>query len=193
MPIEIEKKYRLTRGQKETLSLRLAEVGATRKGAEEFEENVIYTGPGLDPRRRVLRLRRTDARATFTYKERRATESAIKHQREEETEVSDPAALASILDALGYRPALVYEKRRATWHAAGAEVVLDELPFGTFVEIEGEEESILKAEELLGLSSAEAEHASYPELTARLGKNNGGVFEARFTQGALDDGQGRGR
>ena len=129
----------------------------------------------------MLRLRRTDAgRAAFTYKERRATESAIKHQREEETEVSDPVALASILDALGYRPALVYEKRRATWHAAGAEIVLDELPFGTFVEIEGEEESILRAEELLGLSSAEAEHASYPELTARLGRDRDGVREARF-------------
>lgn len=180
MPIEIEKKYRLTRDGKERLSRRLEEVGATREGAEAFEENVIYAGPGLDPRSRVLRLRRTEARATFTYKERRATESAIKHQREEETEVGDPAALASILDALGYRPALVYEKRRTTWHTGGVEIVLDELPFGTFVEIEGAEESILRAEELLGLASAEAEHASYPELTARLGEDKGGVFEARF-------------
>ena len=180
MPIEIEKKYRLTSDQQESLSRRLEEVGATRKGAEECEEDVIYTGPGLDPRSRVLRLRRVGARATFTYKERYATESAVKRQREEETGVSDAAALASILDALGYAPALVYEKRRTTWHASGVEIVLDELPFGTFVEIEGEEESILKAEELLGLSSAEAEHASYPELTARLGKDNGGVKEARF-------------
>jgi adenylate cyclase, class 2 len=180
MPIEIEKKYRLARGQRDALLRRLDEVGATRKGAEEFEENVIYNGPGLDPRSRVLRLRRVGARATFTYKERYATESAVKRQREEETEVSDAAALASILDALGYAPALVYEKRRTTWHTGGVEVVVDELPFGTFVEIEGEEDAILKAEELLGLSAAEAEHASYPELTARLGRNNSGVIEARF-------------
>jgi adenylate cyclase class 2 len=180
MPIEIEKKYRLARGEKDALVRRLGEVGAARQGAEEFEENVIYTGPGLDPRRRVLRLRRTGARATFTFKERYATESAVKRQREEETEVSDADALASILDALGYAPALVYEKRRTTWHAEGVEIVVDELPFGTFVEIEGEEESILKAEELLGLSSAEAEHASYPELTSRLGRDRDGVREARF-------------
>ena len=145
-----------------------------------FEENVIYTGPGLDPRRRVLRLRRVDGRAVFTFKEREPTDEAIKHQREEETEVADADALAAILDALGYRPALVYEKRRATWRVAGAEVVLDELPFGLFVEIEGEEDAILAAEKLLGLESAQAEHAPYPELTLRHGTRRGGVVESRF-------------
>lgn len=179
MPIEIEKKYRLTREGKGALRRRLGEAGELVCG-EEFEENTLYAGHGLDPQSRVLRLRRVGGRAVFTYKEKDRTASAVKRQREEETEVADAGALAAILEALGYRPALVYEKRRETWRAAGAEVVLDELPFGLFVEIEGEEEAILRAEELLGLSAAEAEHASYPELTARLGRDRGGVREARF-------------
>ena len=180
MPIEIEKKYRVTAGRLGPLRRRLLEVGAEGPGSAEFEENVIYTGPGLDPARRVLRLRRKDGRAVFTFKERDTSGSAVKRQREEETDVSDAEALASILVALGYRPALVYEKRRETWRVAGAEVVLDELPFGLFVEIEGEEERILEVEKLLGLEDAEAEHAPYPELTLRHGVKRGDAFEARF-------------
>jgi adenylate cyclase class 2 len=180
MGIEIEKKYRLTREQSEAVRARLSEVGAVAEGGEEFEENTIYGGPGLDPRSRVLRLRRVGGRAVFTYKERGATASAVKRNREEETGVEDAGALAAILEALGYRPALVYEKRRSTWKVAGVEVVLDELPFGLFMEIEGEEDAIHEAERLLGVEGAEAEHAPYPELTAREGSEAGGVVEARF-------------
>lgn len=180
MPIEIEKKYRLTPERLEPLREKLEGVGADGRGSAEFEENVIYTGPGLDPARRVLRLRRKGERAVFTFKERDLSGSSIKRQREEETEVSDAGALASILEALGYRPVLVYEKRRETWHVAGAEVVIDELPFGLFVEIEGDETRIIEAEKLLGLDGAEAEHAPYPELTLRHGTKRGDVTESRF-------------
>src|SRR5256714_12654517 len=180
MGIEVEKKHRLTAEEGESLRCRLEEIGAEAEGGAECEENVVYTGPGLDPRRRVLRLRRKGGRALFTFKEREPSPAAVKRQREEETEVADASALASILEALGYRPALVYEKRRAVWRVAGAEVVLDELPFGLFVEIEGEEASILEAEKILKLETAAPEHAPYPELTLRHGKKNGDVVEARF-------------
>src|SRR5688572_26137354 len=188
MAIEIEKKYSLTPERIEPLRRRLVGAGASGGGAAEFEENVIYAGPGLDPARRVLRVRRKGARAVFTYKERDPGGSAVKRQREEETEVSDAGALASILEALGYRPALVYEKRRETWRLAGTEVVIDELPFGLFVEIEGDEEDILKAERLLGLEGDEGVQDSYPKLTERHGTDNGGVVEARFP-GASEEGR----
>ncbi|MGH9903100.1 MAG: class IV adenylate cyclase [Pyrinomonadaceae bacterium] len=177
--MEVEKKYRVVRERQELLRQRLAEVGASFVG-EEFEENTLYAGAGLDPRSRVLRLRRAAGRAVLTYKERFASASAIKRQREDETRVDDPDALASILGALGYEPALVYEKRRQTWRLAGVEVVIDELPFGSFVEIEGEESTIAAAEQLLDLSEAVAEHESYPELTVRYGEKRGSVTEARF-------------
>jgi len=180
MAFEIEKKYRLSPELVEPLRRRLREAGAEGEGGAEFEENMIYTGPGLDPRRRVLRLRRRGEQAIFTFKERDLSGSPIKRQREEETEVADADALASILEALGYRPVLIYEKRRETWRLGGAEVVLDELPFGLFVEIEGEEAAILEAERLLGLGDAEAEHAPYPELTLRHGTKRGDIVESRF-------------
>lgn len=179
MGVEIEKKYRLTRDEQERLKGRLLEIGAQSHG-EEFEENVLYAGNNLDVYRSVLRLRRTQTTATLTYKERFASDSAIKHQREDETRIEDAAAMHTILDALGYRPALVYEKRRATWRLMNAEIVVDELPFGFFVEIEGDEKTISEVERILNLSHAEAEHATYPQLAAQFGKKENDRIEARF-------------
>ncbi len=180
MGVEIEKKYRLTDEQREALTRRLPEVGA-RLEAEEFETNTLYAGNNLDTTRAVLRLRRVEGRAVLTYKEMSAVEeSDVKSRREDETEVADADALHAILDALGYKPQLVYEKRRATWHLGAAEVVLDELPFGLFMEIEGEEKAIRAAEELLNLTGAEGVAETYPQLAARHGAERNGIVEARF-------------
>jgi adenylate cyclase class 2 len=179
MGIEIEKKYRLTREQRAKLINRLAEVQAMPHG-KEFEENILYGGGRLDLQTEVLRLRRVDGRAVLTYKQRFAGTSDIRHNREEETVVEDAEALAAILEALGFAPALVYEKRRATWQVAGVEVALDELPFGLYLEIEGEEQAIREAETLLLLTGVEAEPDTYPELTRRHGEQHGNLIEARF-------------
>jgi adenylate cyclase class 2 len=179
MGIEIEKKYRLKREQLEPLVRRLRGAGALYV-CEEFEENVMYAGGGLDLSRQVLRLRRVGGRAVLTYKERFATEAAVKRHREDETSVDDAQALTSILDALGFKPTLVYEKRRATWRLKGTEVVLDELPFGLFAEIEGEEESINEVEQFLALTEAEPEMATYPELALQHGEKRGDMIESRF-------------
>ncbi len=185
MATEIEKKYRVTEAQIVALQARLAAVGVAARGVE-FEVNTLYAGAGLEPGRCVLRLRRVGGRAVLTYKERFASDAAIKRQREDESEVADADAIAAILDALGYKPALVYEKRRETWELAGAEIVLDELPFGWFVEIEGPEAAIIEAECMLDLIAAEVEHATYPDLTGRFGVMRGTVVEARFAEAQED-------
>lgn len=180
MGIEIEKKYRLSVEGRGRLERRLREVAAVPMG-EEFEDNTLYAGANLDSTRCVLRLRRVGDAAIFTYKERSVSDSAIRHQREDETRVEDAGALEAILDALGYRPALVYEKRRATWRVGAVELVIDELPFGLYLEIEGEEKEITGAEALLGLTETEAELETYPDLTRRYGEKRGDLIEARFS------------
>src|SRR5947209_1696027 len=179
MRIEIEKKYRLSKKQRELVMVRLKKIGAIFK-REEFEENTLYAGDGLDTHRSALRLRRIGKRATLTYKERFASASPIKLQREDETNISDPDAMESILDALGLTPALVYEKRRAIWKLGSAEIVVDELPFGLFMEIEGAAKVIQAVEHKLSLKNLRAEPATYPSLTKRHGKLSGNVVEARF-------------
>ena len=92
------------------------------------------------------------------------------------------ASAFSIAVSLGFTPALIYEKRRKSWKLNNTEVVLDELPFGRFMEIEGTAESIETVEALLSLKSSEVVDETYPALTARYGTNVDGVIEARFTK-----------
>jgi adenylate cyclase class 2 len=179
MPIEIEKKYRLTKKQREEILARLPRIGAKRKG-EEFEVNTLYDGDALDFGRSVLRLRRVGNRAVLTYKERFPTRSTIKHQREDETRVEDPKAMELILEAVGFSPALVYEKRRETWQLGKIEIVIDELPFGLFMEIEGPEQGIREVESKLAIKRLRSEPATYPQLALKHGVNHDGVTEARF-------------
>jgi adenylate cyclase class 2 len=99
---------------------------------------------------------------------------------EHETEIVNADAAARIITELGLEPKLVYEKRRKTWRVRSVEVLLDELPFGMFMEIEGSLTAIKEVEMLLGAEDLETEHETYPSLTARLGKQVGERIEARF-------------
>ena len=181
MSIEIEKKYRLTKKQREEVLLRLPAIGARRK-LTEFEVNTLYTGESLDLGRTVLRLRRIGKRGILTYKERFPTRSDIKHQREDETRVDDPDAMELILEALGFTAGLIYEKHRETWTLGKTEIVIDELPFGLFMEIEGAEQDIRNIESELAIKRLRTEPATYPQLTLKHGKDREGVIEARFSK-----------
>jgi len=182
MPIEIEKKYRLTQKQREEVLNRLPEIGATRKGVD-FEINTLYAGDSIDPEHAVLRLRRIGERGILTYKEGLPSSTPIKHRLEDETTVGDPDAMDAILESLGFNPTLVYEKRRETWVLGKTEVVIDELPFGLFMEIEGEEIAIREIEAKLAIKRLKAETSTYPSLAREHGIENQGVIESRFVEG----------
>ena len=179
MPIEIEKKYSLTADESTELVFKLDELNAQFIG-EGMEENIIYTGGFLRERQAVLRLRNVGDKTILTYKERLPTATDVKHQIEHETEVKDFTAASKIFDSLGFTRSLVYEKERRTWRLEDAEVVLDKLPFGLYMEIEGSVDAIRKVEKLLDIEDLPAVHETYPQLTAKLGKQNGQTIEARF-------------
>jgi adenylate cyclase class 2 len=181
MPIEIEKKYRLNQKQRLAIERRLRKVGGVAH-AVEHEENTLYRGGRLDFGGCALRLRRVGRRALLTFKQRLPSNSPIKHQREEETEVADADKAGAILQSLGFQPALVYEKRRRRWKLGKAEVVIDELPFGLFMEIEASEKEIARIEKEIGAEDLPAVIETYPTLTAKRGKERNGVIEARFTR-----------
>jgi adenylate cyclase class 2 len=189
MPVEIEKKYRLTKRQREAIIRRLLKLGASPEDAE-FEENTIYRGGRIDLGGCSLRLRRVNGRALLTFKQHFPGKSPIKHQREEETEVADAGAIAAILRSLEFSPALVYEKRRVRWNVGKAEIAMDELPFGLFMEIEGSEKEIARVEKLLEAEAVPAVMETYPALTAQLGRKRGAVTEARFARSARDRARG---
>ena len=179
MPIEIEKKYRLTRRQADTLAARLDTIGAESSNSD-FEINTLYTSQSLELDGAILRLRRIGKRAILTFKKRFPSNSSIKRQLEEETSVEDADAMERILDRLGFKPSLVYEKRRRTWKYHSTEIAIDELPFGWFMEIEGDEDDIVAVEHAIAVEGLTAEEATYPALTRQHGKPVGDQIEARF-------------
>lgn len=181
MAIEIEKKYRIDKKALVDMTARLGELGADF-AYETFEENYLHKGGLLDGRAAVLRLRKTDSRTTLTYKEKVSTEGEFKHQIEFETDVSNVEATESIIEKLGYKLSVIYEKHRKAWHFNKVEVVLDELPFGYYMEIEGEIEDILSVEKLLGADVFEPETRGYPRLSLKYGKLVDGITESRFAK-----------
>ena len=188
MPIEIEKKYRLTKQQRRSIEKKLRELGVVPREVE-FEENIVYGGGRLDLGGCALRLRRVNNRATLTFKQRFPSKSSIKYQQEEETIVANPDAAHAIISALGFRVGLVYEKRRVRWDVGKAALVIDELPFGLFMEIEASEREIKRVEKLLAAETLPPVMETYPSLTVRLGKQRKGIFEARFKSEAGPSGR----
>jgi adenylate cyclase class 2 len=177
--IETEKKYRLDAKQFAKLPERLKKLGAVFED-EVFEENYLHRGGVLDNRDAVLRLRKTGDKTTLTYKESLPSVRDVKHKTEFETVVSDVNEMEEIIRTLGYRLSIVYEKRRRTWHLGKVEIVLDELPFGLYMEIEGTPRSIANTEKKLGIKKQALELRGYPRLTIKYGRMRKGVMEARF-------------
>jgi adenylate cyclase class 2 len=180
MATELEKKYRLNEVSYAELIERLRASGAAFEG-EDVETNTIYSLAELTGRQGILRVRQTQARTIFTFKRRVASESDVKQQIEHETEVADAEAITAIIEELGLVPHVIYEKRRKTWSLPDAEVVLDELPFGLFMEIEGTVESIARTESVLRIENLPSEPRTYPQMTAEYGVRKGERIEARFT------------
>lgn len=180
--IEVEKKYRLDKARRAQVINELKEVGAQFQ-SDEDEENIIYGGGTLDTQGAVLRIRITNAKSTLTFKRRLDDSFGAKTQLEHETVFENAAELQEILRNLGLEPRVVYEKRRATWKFRETEVVLDELPFGDYMEIEGSLMAIREAEMFLDIEDLEVEQETYPRLTMRLGVRRGNVIESRLETG----------
>jgi adenylate cyclase, class 2 len=148
----------------------LQTLGATQTAARVYERNVRYEDAtnSLSPSDRVLRLR-TDSRVRLTYKEPLSVAQGDIYSRTElEVTISDFETMDLLLQRLGFHPAWIYDKYRTTYELTGCEVVLDELPFGQFVEIEGEADQIETVMGALGLNTARRIPASYSVLFFRL-------------------------
>jgi adenylate cyclase, class 2 len=187
MAIEIEKKFHLKPGQAEKIIRRLKKLGAEYKG-KFLERNYLHKGGVLDGKAAFLRLRKINKTAVLTYKEqvvgknKNSTDSDIKQKLEFETSVGNVAEMEAIIEKLGYKLTLYYEKKRKVYHLPGAEVVIDELPFGVYMEIEGSEKTIAKIEKLLEMPDLVPEPMGYPGLTVKHGKLIKGVHQARFVK-----------
>ena len=132
-----------------------------------FESNLVLDTPerALFHRGELLRLRWGKGdKLTFKAPCPETGNSMIKVMEELETGVADLSVLTTILHRLGFTRELRYEKFRSKWTFGAALICLDILPFGHFVEIEGEEENIVETATVLGLSLDSARRANYHTL-----------------------------
>lgn len=125
---------------------------------------------------RLLRLRR-DRRSYLTYKDNTHVEGGALRRREIELLVDDFDTCVRLVEALGYETVFIYEKFRATYSCGGCKVMLDELPLGHFVEIEGDRIEIEELAGRLGLKWECAIPRSYHALFG--GLRHRGVASAR--------------
>jgi predicted adenylyl cyclase CyaB len=116
----------------------------------------------------VLRLRQ-DREVTMTYKRGIGRfESRI----EIELHVDDFNKARAFLESLGYTVMHEYEKYREIFALNSAQVMLDELPFGCFVEVEaGSLEAVERHSVALGFTWGKRVQTTYLELFNRLQKN----------------------
>ncbi len=138
-----------------------------------LERNVRYDTPDMALRARaaILRLRQ-DTRIRLTYKDEAESNAQLstlgKTRFEAEVTVDDFDAMQTILIKLGLEPTQVYEKYRTTYALHGCEIVLDEMPFGGFVEIEGSDTAIEAVMGALDLRDAPRYNVSYMVLFERV-------------------------
>ena len=98
--------------------------------------------------------------------------------------VDDFDTMDVILQRLGYHPYVVYEQYRTTYTYGDVEIVLDEMPFGNFIEVEGPPDAIERALNALGLHDAPRILSSYmvlfDQLKAALGLHMHDLTFANF-------------
>jgi adenylate cyclase class 2 len=165
---EIEVKFYLS--DLPEMERRLVASGARLVQARVFERNLRFDTPdrSLTREHRVLRLRQ-DVRTRLTYKGPADPRATVSVRQEIEFTVDDFAAAWSLLEALGFEASMQYEKYRTTYHYEETEIVLDEMPYGNFLEIEGADaKTIQRAAARLSLNWKARSTASYMALFEHL-------------------------
>ncbi len=157
------------------LARKIETAGGNISAPRVLERNVRYdNGAGeFEAAGTVLRLR-MDTRARLTYKDGERLLGEYGSSRAEvEVEVSDFDKTDTLLGKLGFHSVLTYEKYRTTYQLDGAEVTLDEMPYGNFAEIEADEAVIGRVVETLQLHDAKRMASSYTTLFKFVKKNMG--------------------
>ncbi len=138
-----------------------------------FEQNYRYENleKTLTPNGIVLRLRQ-DGDNRITYKSPLPSDTdGIVKRLELETTVGDLDTMNVILQHLGFTRYMSYEKYRTTYHyldLPNVEIVVDEMPYGNFIEVEGEAAAINDVVKRLNLDHTKRIIESYSDIFDRI-------------------------
>jgi adenylate cyclase class 2 len=159
---------------------RLLAAGAEIIRPRVYERNVRFDtmDDALLKKEELLRLRQ-DTAVILTFKGPSEFDlvSEAKVREEIEVQVDDFDRLVVILKRLGYDPRQVYEKYREAFRLNNLEIVLDEMPYGNFIELEGNESDIKATAGLLGLNWQERILSNYLAMMGLLVEHHNLPFQ----------------
>ncbi len=172
---EIEAKFYVR--DLKAIETRLVSLKAHLIATHVHEINLRFDTPTGDLKRdgRVLRLR-YDNGIHLTYKEDGKLTAGAHDRREIEFTVGDFDSAKQFIEALGYEAIFMYEKYRTTYELDGVHIMLDELPYGNFVEIEGELNKLEPIADKLGLNWGAAIPMGYFALYEKVRDGRGLKF-----------------
>jgi adenylate cyclase, class 2 len=174
-PLEVEVKFYLP--DSEPLQRRLVAYGAELISSAP-ETNIRFENQdnSLHAQKTLLRLRHSDT-TTLTYKSKPPVHDPdFKVHHEIEVIISDFEAMRRILESIGFHPAQIYEKDRATWRINTTLLCLDQMPYGDFIEIEGTPDNIRQVAKDLGFEWKDRILFNYIEIFEILKKQLGLQF-----------------
>ena len=162
-PLEIEVKFHIP--EIKPLRDRIFAMGATHCG-RVFETNLRFEDKSLSLKKQGILLRlREDNRNRPTFKSSPPhPDNQFKIHRELEVEVDDFNVCHSILEGLGFHAEQTYEKWRETFIFNKTKLLIDTMPYGVFLEIEGEKSNIRSIADQLGLKWQERILLNYLEI-----------------------------
>ena len=141
-----------------------------------FEKNILFDSENkfLRNNKKLLRLRLYNNRSIVTFKKKneKVKSSDFKILEETESDIDSFDDMALIFRELGFSNESIYEKNRTTFTKKNLHICLDRLPYGDFIELEGDKESIREAASDLGLIWSERILPSYRALFEAIQKNH---------------------
>ena len=134
--VEIEVKFYVI--SLDEIEEKIKELGGVLVQERCFESNLRFDTADQKLRnlRQVLRLRH-DTENILTFKGAAEAGKPVSIRQEIEVLVDDFETTRALLEGLGYEVMMEYEKYRTTYSLLNTLVVLDDLPYGKFIEIEG--------------------------------------------------------
>ncbi|HSM24261.1 MAG TPA: class IV adenylate cyclase [Anaerolineaceae bacterium] len=166
--VEIEVKFYVI--SLDEIEEKIKELGGVLVQERCFESNLRFDTADQKLRnlRQVLRLRH-DTENILTFKGAAEAGKPVSIRQEIEVLVDDFETTRALLEGLGYEVMMEYEKYRTTYSLLNTLVVLDELPYGKFIEIEGPDgNSIQKVARNLNLNWKMRVMTSYTYLFENL-------------------------
>jgi len=152
---------------------RIVALKAELDRARHREENTLYDFASKDlyKKHHALRIRRVNRKTFLTFKGATQKSRKFKIREEYETEVRNEKQLLKILKSLGLQPVFSYSKYRTVFRKKRLKICLDETSVGNYLELEGQQNEIVRFAEELDLSKKDFIKKDYIQLIKEQ-KNN---------------------